>query len=364
MRTLRARLLSQSVLLQACRMTAQWSQTVAILLWFVLITTGALLLVFIPAQFTVYTLLTTWVRIRIHNRGRIRQHSAFGLSRRMLHLCLSPFHRCVISCGPSQLSVSSHAPSLSLTVSPLCRFLRTRPAVCLIARSISVSHRLTVVLFLADPVVSSVGQLGLCTWCGAVGSLCWFICGVRLLGLSLLVYLWCGAAGSLSTGLFVVWGCWFSLYWSTGGVGLLVLSLLVYWWCGTVGSLYWSTGGVGLLVLSLLVYWWCGAVGSLSTGLLVVWGCLFSLLVYWWCGAVGSLYWSTGGVGLLVFSTGLLWCGAVGSLSTGLLVVWDCWFSLLDYWWCGAVGSLYWSIGGVRVTVYWWSRSADLIDSL
>ena len=93
------------------------------------------------------------------------------------------------------------------------------------------------------------------------------------------------------------------------------------------------------------------AVGSLSIGLLVAWGCWFSLLVYWWHGAVGSLYWSTGGVGLLV-------------LSTGLLVVWGCWFSLLDYWWCGAVGSLYWSIGGVGVTVNWWSRSADFIDSL
>ena len=40
---------------------AQWSPTVAILLWFVLITTGALLVVFIPAQFTVHTPLTTWV---------------------------------------------------------------------------------------------------------------------------------------------------------------------------------------------------------------------------------------------------------------------------------------------------------------
>ena len=95
------------------------------------------------------------------------------------------------------------------------------------------------------------------------------------------------------------------------------------WGCWV--SLYWSTGGVGLLVL--------------STGLLVVWGCWVSLLVYWWCGAAGSLY-------------------------TGLLVVWGCWFSLLVYWWCGAVGSLYWTIGGVGVTVNWWSRSADLIDSL
>ena len=134
-----------------------------------------------------------------------------------------------------------------LSSSPSCRFLRTRPAVCLIGCSISVSHRFTVVFFLADPAVSSVGQLGL---------------SVRGVGLL-----------ALCAGLFVVWGCWISLYWSTGGVGLL----------------------------------------DLSTGLLVVWGCWFSLLVYWWCGAAGSLYWSTGGVG---------------------------------------------------VTVYWWSRSADLIDSL
>ena len=199
------------------------------------------------------------------------------------------------------------SPSHRLTVSPSCRFLRTRPAVCPVACSISVSHRSPLCRFLRTRRFLARGS-----WVSLyVEWLCW---------LSVLVYLWCGAAGSLSTGLLVVWGCWVSLYWSTGGVGLLDLSLLVYWWCGAAGSLYWSIGSVGVLGLSLLVYWWCGAAGSLSTGLLVVWGCWFSLLVYWWCGAVGSLYWTIGGEGLLV-------------LSTGLLVVWGCWFSLLDYWW-------------------------------
>ena len=57
---------------------------------------------------------------------------------------------------------------------------------------------------------------------------------------------------------------------SIRGVALLALcaGLFVVWGCWI--SLYWSTGGVGLLDLSLLVYWWCGAAGSLSTGLLVV----------------------------------------------------------------------------------------------
>ena len=228
----------------------------------------------------------------------------------------SPSHRRVVSCGPGQLSV----------VVTVVSFLAD-PASCLSRRMLHLClSPFTVVSFLADRPFLARGS-----WVSLyVEWLCW---------LSVLGYLWCGAAGSLSTGLFVVWGCWVSLYWSIGGVGLLGLSLLVYWWCGAAGSL-----STGLLVVwgcwvSLLVYWWCGAAGSLSTGLLVVWGC--------WI----SLYWSTGGVGLL-------------GLSTGLLVVWGCWFCLLDYWWCGAVGSLYWYTGGVGVTVNWWSRSADLIDSL
>ena len=198
-------------------------------------------------------------------------------------------------------------PASCLSSSPSCRFLRTRPAVCLVACSISVSHRSPLCRFLLTRPFLARGS--------------WVSLYVEwLYWLSVLVYLWCGAAGSLSTGLLVVWGCWISLYWSIGGVGLLDISLLVYLWCGAAGSLYWSTGGVGLLDLSLLVYWWCGAAGSLSTGLLVVWGCWISLywsicgvglldlslLVYLWCGAAGSLYWSTGGVGLLVLSTGLL----------------------------------------------------------
>ena len=245
-------------------------------------------------------------------------------------LTVSPSHRRVDSCGPGQLSV----------VVTVVSFLAD-PASCLSRRMLHLClSPFTVVSFLADPAVSSEGQLGLSIRGVALLALCARLFVVwGLLGLSLLVYWWCGAAGSL--------------YWSTGGVGLLGLSLLVYWWCGAAGylstgllvvwgcwfSLYWSTGGVGLLGLSLLVYWWCGAAGSLSTGLLVVWGC--------WV----SLYWSTGGVGLLV-------------LSTDLLVLWGCWVSLLVYWWCGAVGSHYWIIGGVGVTVNWWSRSADLIDSL
>ena len=137
-----------------------------------------------------------------------------------------------------------------LTVSPSCRFLRTRPAVCLVACSISVSHRSPLCRFLRTRPFLARGS-----WVSLyVEWLCW---------LSVLVYLWCGAAGSISTGLLVVWGCWISLYW--------------------------SIGGVGLLDLSLLVYWWCGAAGSLSTGLLVVWGCRVSLLVYWWCGGHSQL---------------------------------------------------------------------------
>ena len=280
----------------------------------------------------------------------------------------SQFHRRDVSCGPGQLSVvvtvvsflADPASCLSLVScsisvshrSPLCRFLRTRPFP---ARGSWVSLYvewlcwLSVLVYLWCGAAGSLSTGLLVVW-GCWGSLYWSTGGVELLDLSLLVYWWCGAAGSLSTGLLVVWGCWISLYWS-GGVGLLDLSLLVYWWCGAAGSLstglvvwgcwislYWSIGGVGLLDLSLLV-WWCGAAGSLSTGL-VVWGCWISLywsggvglldlslLVYWWCGAAGSLYWSTGGVGLL-------------GLSTGLLVLWGCWFSLLDYWWCGGHSQL------------------------
>ena len=157
--------------------------------------------------------------------------------------------------GPFLRDLRSEGASHRLTVSPSCRFLRTRPAVCPVACSISVSHRSLLCRFLRTRRFLARGS-----WVSLyVEWLCW---------LSVLVYLWCGAAGSLSTGLLVVWGCWISLYWSTGGVGLLVLStgLLVVWGCWI--SLYWTIGGEGLLVL--------------STGLLVVRGCWFSLLDYWW----------------------------------------------------------------------------------
>ena len=78
--------------------------------------------------------------------------------------------------------------------------------------------------FLADPAVSSEGQLGLS------------IRGVALLALCAGLFVVWGC-WFVSTGLLVVWGCWISLYWSIGGVGLLGLSLLVYWWCGAAGCL-------------------------------------------------------------------------------------------------------------------------------
>ena len=60
----------------------------------------------------------------------------------------------LVSCGPGRLSVVVTVvsfladPASCLSSSPSCRFLRTRPAVCLVACSISVSHRSPLCRFL------------------------------------------------------------------------------------------------------------------------------------------------------------------------------------------------------------------------